>query len=577
MPDLTISILTAVIGFFLSFLVDFFKKWRSSVYVGIFAAIFGIGWIVYVFLEQGFLEATIIFSILLFSFFSFPVPERSGAQSQEIIGKLKEQASREIVLSKNKERILLDFLFAGLFMGIAVLYFLFGPNSPITLVLLYSFVSLVAGLTKRIRLFRSLRFFYAEQEEALYAVSFIETKKYPLKELSEASVQTRPDVLQLFPLFSLFSPHTDYTTSVGKTWKLSFSGEKIYLTPDPSESMDFVLREERKKLEEIEVKPFYHQSNWKRLLGKGYFAATVKGVGAYAALLTLFTFMGISPLVTAMVILLFWIFNLWISDRVLKMALDMKEISDPQLLPIIEKVFSRAGLSHVAIYVTESVEYNGLAAGANIGRSLVALTSETLKLPREAIEGILAHEAIHVKKRDVLTGQLLRFVLIGWIVIGIFFIHETYPNLLKNHQILVFFVLWILIFLLPAFQSLITQWMEVRADHLGATLLDGGNVQMAKSLTILSEHQDQASEKAIGYHVVPEEEPKAEEKDERRSSLERDSWFFRFLEFQFMSHPPMYWRVHSLRTTETGWSIGKIKLWWNSRFQESLPNWKKNL
>ena len=38
----------------------------------------------------------------------------------------------------------------------------------------------------------------------------------------------------------------------------------------------------------------------------------------------------------------------------------------------------------------------------------------------------------------------------------------------------------------PVVYSLFTQWMEVRADHLGATLLDGGNEQMAKSLQQLA-------------------------------------------------------------------------------------------
>ena len=143
---------------------------------------------------------------------------------------------------------------------------------------------------------------------------------------------------------------------------------------------------------------------------------------------------------------------------------------------------------------------------------------------------------------------------------------------IEHNQIFVFLGLWLLIFLLPAFQSLFTQWMEVRADHLGATLLDGGNAQMANSLTILCEYQDRALEKSVGYHIDFKNEQEANKKDKKISSLERDSWFFRFLEFQFMSHPPMYWRVHALQTTETEWSIRKIKLWWCSRFRESLPN-----
>ncbi|MEB3751980.1 M56 family metallopeptidase [Geobacillus sp. FSL W8-0032] len=570
MPDMTISIWTAAAGFFLSFLAYFLKKWIPYLYVHILTAILGSGWIVYVFLNQDFVKTMTIFFIFVFSFFSSPVPARSKTQWKKISDELKEQGAREIALSKKKERLFVDFLFSGFFILIAVLYFLFGPDSPIALILLYSFISLVVGLTKRVGVFRSLRLFYREQEEVLYAVSLFETKKYPLKELSEVSVQTRPDVLQLFELFSLFSPNVDYTTSMGKTWKLSFSGEKVYLTPDPSESMAFLHQGEIKKMEEVEVKPFYHQKNWKRLLGKWYFAAAVKGVGIYAVLITLLALLRIGPIITTAITIVFWIFNLSISDRVLKIALDMKKIDDPDLLPIIENVFSRAGLSHVEIYVTESTEYNGFAIGANIGRSLVALTSETLKLPHEAIKGILAHEAIHVKKRDVLIGQLLRFLLIGLILASVFFFNKYVHD--ENGKTFAFLGLWLLLFLFPAFQSLFTQWMEVRADHLGATLLDGGNAQMANSLAILCEYQDRALEKSAGYRVTFEKEQEVNQKNKKISSLERDSWFFRFLEFQFMSHPPMYWRVHSLQTTETGWSIGKIKLWLCSRFRESLPH-----
>ncbi len=250
-------------------------------------------------------------------------------------------------------------------------------------------------------------------------------------------------------------------------------------------------------------------------------------MGAYAVLITFLTLIGANPYITTIVALLFRLFNLWISDRVLKMALDMKELDDPDLIAIVNKVFSHAGLSHVKVYSTESTDYNGFAAGANIGRSLVALTTETLKLPRDAIEGILAHEAVHVKKRDVLIGQLARIILIGIIIAGVFFVHETLPDLL------VYFALTVVILLFPVSYSFLTQWMEVRADHLGATLLDGGNAQMAKSLFNLYEFQEKAMDSYIVYDVVPKGEEKTEvaveESNEKTYSLERESWFFRFL------------------------------------------------
>lgn len=68
MPDVTISIWTAAVGFFLGFLAYFFKKWCPSLYVHILTAILGIGWIVYVFLDQGFIKTVSIFLYLYLAF-----------------------------------------------------------------------------------------------------------------------------------------------------------------------------------------------------------------------------------------------------------------------------------------------------------------------------------------------------------------------------------------------------------------------------------------------------------------------------------------------------------------------------
>ena len=104
--------------------------------------------------------------------------------------------------------------------------------------------------------------------------------------------------------------------------------------------------------------------------------------------------------------------------------------------------------------------------------------------------------------------------------------------------------------------------MEVRADHLGATLIEGGYKQMAESLAILASKSDEAMNKAADYSQV--------EKDKRViSSLERSSLGWRILEFQFMPHPPMYWRIHSLQTQPRGWGKRIFWRWFKDRVTES--------
>lgn len=176
----------------------------------------------------------------------------------------------------------------------------------------------------------------------------------------------------------------------------------------------------------------------------------------------------------------------------------MKPVTNPPIQHIIRTICARAGLPHLAVYTTESSDYNGFAAGPYIGRSLIALTSETLKLPHDALAGVIAHEAVHVKKRDVLTAQLLQFAFIMVISSIIAGVYEAAAHWLETHRAATFLIGWTLIVLLyPAFRSWLVQWMEVRADHLGATLLDGGNDQMANALAILSKIKTKPSSKHI--------------------------------------------------------------------------------
>ncbi|WP_241766368.1 M56 family metallopeptidase [Geobacillus sp. CAMR5420] len=574
-------------GMIVSFLLGFSFQWvakklekrNAALYGRLFAALIGAVWAWCGFVQGGLLQSVSMLGAFWLSYEVIPLPKRNRVPTYDIIAELQAKGAKEIVVPREKKRALLDIGFSALFIGIAIPYFWIGSPSPVVeLFLLYGFLSMAAGLFKRMALFRSLHLFYDQNDHALYLISSVEAKRYPLDQCVDIQVHTAPDILQLFHLFHLFSPHADYTVNMGKTWKLSFDGERVYLNPGSLASMN-ILPKPLSSQREIHIQPFYHPSNWKRLLGKAYFSAAVKGVGAYAALLALLAYWKIDSITMIAAILFFWTINLFISDRVLKIALDMKPVTNPPIQHIIRTICARAGLPHLAVYTTESSDYNGFAAGPYIGRSLIALTSETLKLPHDALAGVIAHEAVHVKKRDVLTAQLLQFAFIMVISSIIAGVYEAAAHWLETHRAATFLIGWTLIVLLyPAFRSWLVQWMEVRADHLGATLLDGGNDQMANALAILSKNQDQAIEQAHSYHIDAKEKDDEEEDafaEDGSFTFEREDWFSRFSKFQLSPHPPMYWRIHSLRTTETGWSTQKLRLWWRDCWRESLPDFVK--
>jgi heat shock protein HtpX len=568
------QIILVMVGLLIGFIGIVVRLYFKSFFAIMLEGILFIVSLTYIFTQMELSDVPFAISLIVYGWATFTSVFSANKNHAQYTKKIKRELPHcEVRIKKSLNRLLIDLFFTLLLFCLSMVYFIFNPNPVVSLVLLFGLFSLLMEMIKRIINFASLRVYYEEDSNILYVLTSFEGKRYPLEDAVDIELQSNVDILRLFPLFTMFNNNMDFTTKMGKTVKISFPGEKIYLTM-PTDQLRRIEQIHINKNEQInkgsvlsekEVLPFYHRKNLKRLLGKGYFAITVKGVGAYATLLVILTILKVPVWMMTVGIILFWIINLAISDRILKAALDVEEVTDEAVLKIARKVFQRANLPNITLYQMEATEYNGFAAGANIGRSIITLTTETLKLPLEAIEGILAHEAIHVKKRDILIGQFMRFVSMA-IVIGIIFLVKF---LFPNQTIFLFIIIWVLMVIFPVVYSLFTQWMEVRADHLGATLLDGGNEQMAKSLQQLAKKQDEAIEKSGQFNMMNTEDSSAKE---TVSSVERNKWYFRLLEFQFQSHPPMYWRIHSLRTTSCSWNVQKLKKWWRERMRESIPD-----
>lgn len=523
----------------------------------------------FVFYQFSFMNGFIYIAFISSGYFLAISLTTGNEKRIEIEKELSQIVVEEITLKRNLKRIASDILMTGLVVFGGIMFYIFGPEySPLKYIIVFGLVSTFTEVIKRIGSYATVKIFLDIEEKQLYITSRFESRKIPIEDLEEVKLETNVDLLRLHPLFTMFSSNTDLTTNFQKVLRLSVPGETIYLTILEPEKWKRTFEEMTKVEESVKepqiVLPFWHRENLKRLIGKLYFATTVKGISAYTGLLLLLYYFEVAPWIMVTVILVYWLFNLYISDQVLKVAMDAKETKNPQLIETSQRIFEKAGVPNIRLYETESSEYNGLATGMNIGKAMVTLTTATLKLPSEAIEGILAHEAIHVKKRDVLWGQLWR---LGYllIVLGVVLAIQEYIANIEEYSIPIFLLIWVLMILFPVIQSFCSQWMEVRADHLGASLLDGGSEQMSTSLIALAEKQDEAINKSLSYSTVLKGE-----KEEPKSSIERDSLLWRFVEFQFMLHPPMYWRVQSLRENKAGWGRKIRNRWMVDRLKESV-------
>ena len=532
----------------------------------IFLALLSIGFVYYKF---SFMDGFIYLAFISSGYFLAISLTTGNEKRIEIEKELHQIKVEEITLARNFMRIATDLLMTGLVVFGGIMFYIFGPEySPLKYIIVFGLVSTLTEVIKRIGSYATVKIFFDVEEKQLYLISHFESRKIPIEDLEEVKLETNVDLLKLHPLFTMFSSNTDWTTNFQKVLRLSVPGETIYLTilePDKwKRTFEDMTKVDESVKEPQVVLPFWHRKNVKRLIGKLYFATTVKGISAYTGLLLLLYYFEVAPWIMVTVLLAYWLFNLYISDQVLKVAMDATETKNPQLIQISQRIFEKAGVPNIRVYETESSEYNGLATGMNIGKSMVTLTTATLKLPIEAIEGILAHEAIHVKKRDVLWGQLWRLgylLIVLVVVLGI----QKYIKNIDEYSIQIFLLIWFLMILFPIIQSFCSQWMEVRADHLGASLLDGGSEQMSNSLIALAKKQDEAITKSLSYSTVLEEE-----KDMAKSSIERDSLLWRFIEFQFMLHPPMYWRIQSLKEYKGGWGRSIRSRWMLDRVKESV-------
>jgi Zn-dependent protease with chaperone function len=534
--------------------------------VEITSAILAIG---YVFYEHSFSNGFIYSAFISSSYFSM-VTLTSGhvrVTIEKIQKELQVHNVEEIELQREIKRIFLDISMTLIIFTFAILFLIFGPEaSPLKYIISFGLLTAITELLKRILVYKNVRIYYCKDTEMVYIVSKYDLRKFSIHDCIMVQVESAVDMLKLHPLLILFMSNTDFTTSSHSVLKLSLPGETIYMTLKDVDKWKRVFGAGGSKDsidEKIMVLPFYHKKNMKRLLGKLYFAATVKGVSAYTGLLLLLYFLNIPNWLMVTIAIIYWGFNLYISDLVLKVAMDAKETTNQELINIAQHIFEKAGIPQTRIYETESSEYNGLATGMNIGRGMVTLTTATLKLPIEVIEGILAHEAIHIKKRDIMWGQIWRAVYIIFILFVVLFIQEKIHDI-DAHRIPLFLLIWFIMFIFPIYQSFVSQWMEVRADHLGASLLKGGRNQMADSFRMLTKVQDKEIHKSLSYSMSEDKTKKD------KSSLERATWIWRMIEFQFMPHPPMYWRVSSLATNQNGWGKGILKRWATDRLKESI-------
>ena len=79
----------------------------------------------------------------------------------------------------------------------------------------------------------------------------------------------------------------------------------------------------------------------------------------------------------------------------------------PQLYDMVDRLRQRAGLPMPVVAIADQDQPNAFATGRNPDHAVVAVTRGILSaMPRDELEGVIAHELAHIKNRDMLISTV---------------------------------------------------------------------------------------------------------------------------------------------------------------------------
>ena len=177
----------------------------------------------------------------------------------------------------------------------------------------------------------------------------------------------------------------------------------------------------------------------------------------------------------------------------------------PELYDMVDRLRQRAGLPMPTLAIAPHAQPNAFATGRNYENAVVCVTQGLLDLvPRDELEGVIAHELAHIKNRDMLL-QTVTATLAGAISnlanFGLFFggqdDEDSNPFALIGMAILAPIAARII-------QMAISQQREFKADAVGAQI-SGRPIGLANALRRL-----EAGARALPMHVSPAAAPLAQ-------------------------------------------------------------------
>jgi heat shock protein HtpX len=100
----------------------------------------------------------------------------------------------------------------------------------------------------------------------------------------------------------------------------------------------------------------------------------------------------------------------WFSDKLALKSAKARVVTEaeaPELYSMVRSLAQRANMPMPKVAIAPQAQPNAFATGRNPRNAVVCATEGLLQaLPRDEVEGVMAHELMHVKHRDILIGSV---------------------------------------------------------------------------------------------------------------------------------------------------------------------------
>ncbi len=107
----------------------------------------------------------------------------------------------------------------------------------------------------------------------------------------------------------------------------------------------------------------------------------------------------------------------WFSDKLAIRSAKAQIVTReqaPEFYDMVASLAQRAGMPMPKVAVSPSAQPNAFATGRGPKHAVVCATQGLLQsMPRDEIEGVMAHELMHVKHRDILIGSVAAAIATG--------------------------------------------------------------------------------------------------------------------------------------------------------------------